>query len=70
MESGWNKIFSTGKPYLGEIIKGVLAEHDIEAILINKQDSSYGFGEIEVYTRKENVLKAINIIKKNELENG
>jgi len=69
MENDWQKVFSTSKGYLAEIIKGVLIEHGIDSIVINKQDSSYLFGEVEVYTKKDNLLKAINIIKKNELDN-
>lgn len=69
MEDDWQKVFSTSKSYLAEIIKGVLKENDIDSIVINKQDSSYLFGEVEVYTKSSNLLKAINIIKKNELDN-
>lgn len=69
MEDDWQKVFSTSKSYLAEIIKGVLKENDIDSIVINKQDSSYLFGEVEVYTKQSNLLKAINIIKKNELDN-
>jgi len=69
MENDWQKVFSTPKGYLAEIIKGVLIENGIESIIINKQDSAYLLGEVEVYTRKDNLLKAINIIKNNELDN-
>lgn len=67
MEDSWTKIYSTTKPYMGEIVKDVLQEQGINAVVINKQDSSYLFGEIEVYVLKSDALRAVNLIKKNEL---
>ncbi len=52
---------------MGEIVKDVLQEQGINAVVINKQDSSYLFGEIEVYVLKSDALRAVNLIKKNEL---
>jgi len=41
-----------------------LEEIGIEAVIINKKDSSYGtFGELELYTQRDNILRAINILK-------
>lgn len=65
MEKGWIKIYSTGELYKAELIKNLLMQHDIEAILINKKDSSYVMiGEVEVYVKQEVSMKAINIIEK------
>ena len=66
-QHNWQKVYSTEQRYLAEIVKGVLAEHHIEGLLLDKKDSTYGFGEIEVYTIKDNVLKALHIIEKYEL---
>jgi hypothetical protein len=46
---GWYKIYSTGNYAEASIIKGMLEENSIKAIMLNKQDSSYLFGEIELY---------------------
>jgi len=46
----WYKIYSTGNYAEANIIKGMLEENSIKAILLNKQDSSYlCLGEIELY---------------------
>ncbi len=63
----WQKVYSVNQRYLAEIIKGVLAEHHIECLILDKKDSAYGFGEVEVYTIKDNVVKALHIIQKYDL---
>jgi len=46
----WYKIYSTGNYAEANIIKGMLEENSIKAILLNKQDSNYlCLGEIELY---------------------
>jgi len=59
----WNKVFDSRKMHEAEIVKGVLMENDIPAIVINKQDSSYHFGFYEVLVEKENIIRAIKIIQ-------
>ncbi len=62
MDGNWTHIHSTGVPYKAEILKSILEENDIEAIVINKQDSSYHFGELEIYVKAEDVIKAKHLI--------
>lgn len=62
MNKDWIKIYSTGIDYKAEILKGLLLEHDIEAVILNKKDSSYGFGELELYVSSDDVIKANHII--------
>ncbi|MCK4854138.1 MAG: DUF2007 domain-containing protein, partial [Bacteroidales bacterium] len=40
MEKDWVQIYSTDKMFQAEILKQVLADHEIEAVIINKMDSS------------------------------
>jgi len=64
MEKGWVNIRNFGKIYLAEIAKEVLEDNNIEAVIINKKDSSYtSFGDIELYVKEENKDKAIELIK-------
>jgi hypothetical protein len=64
MEKGWEKIFSTAQPYQAEVAKQILEENDIQAVVINKKDSSYlVFGEAEVYVKQEDVIRAKQLIK-------
>lgn len=67
MEKNWTKIYSTNKLHLAEITKAVLEDHELVIFMLNKRDSMYLFGDIELYTLQEDVLRAINIIKKNDL---
>jgi hypothetical protein len=50
MTQNWHLIYSTGNSALANILKGMLEENHIPAIIMNKQDSSYlSFGDIEIY---------------------
>ena len=53
MEKGWERIYSTDKPHMVSIVRSMLKENDIDSIEINKKDSSYAFGEIEVFVKEE-----------------
>ena len=68
MEKDWIKIYSSPQVHQIEIVKGVLEDNNIKSVDINKHDSSYRtFGEIELYVNRQDALKALQIINKNEL---
>ena len=52
MEKGWIKVRTYTQALEAEIVKQMLEEHEIAAVLINKQDSSYLFGKIELYVNE------------------
>jgi hypothetical protein len=59
MEKDWVLAYSTGEMFNAELFKQVLADNDIEAVIINKMDSAYrSFGDIELYVRQDKILKA------------
>ena len=65
MEKDWINIFTTNQAYLAEMIKDVLADNDIQAVVMNKQDSAYiTIGDIEIYVKAENVIRAKFLINK------
>jgi hypothetical protein len=64
MSKNWTKIFTTGKPYQAELLKGLLEENNIDCIIINKQDSAYLFGDLELYVDAEDIIVAKRIIEK------
>lgn len=66
MDANWALIYTTGKAYASELIKGLLEENQIDCIIINKQDSSYHFGELELYVKAEDVVKAKRLISEHE----
>ncbi len=58
------KIYSSDKPYQAELARQVLEENGIQAVVINKKDSSYlMFGETELYVSQDDVIKAKQLIK-------
>ncbi len=67
MEKGWMMVWTVQKEYFAELIKKMLADNDIQAVSINKKDSSYtSFGDIEIYVKEEHHLKARTLIKEFE----
>lgn len=66
LEKNWIKIYSTSANYKAELIKGLLFENGIQAVVINKKDSSYLFGELEIYVMPDDVLQAKHIISTQE----
>jgi len=68
MEKNWVKIFTSANFYQAEIVKQVLTEHDIDTVMLNKQDSSHRtFGNIEIYIHKDNFSQAIEIMILNQI---
>jgi hypothetical protein len=66
--SNWQSVFKTNLAHQAEIVKSILNEDDIEAIIFNKKDSSYQlFGLIEVKVENENAMKDLKIIEELEL---
>jgi len=62
MFDNWALVYSTPHFYETEIIKSIMAENDIECISMNKKDSAYLFGDIEVYVPKGEALRAKQLI--------
>ena len=56
---GWEVIYSSTLLYKAEMLKDLLENEDIPAVIVNKKDSSYlAFGELEVNVRRDDLLKA------------
>ena len=67
MEQGWIKIYTSNDFFKSELVRQVLMDYELSAILINKQGFPYRIGEVEVYIHPDNFNQAIEIIVKNEL---
>lgn len=62
--AAWQKVYSAEHSYRAEIVKDVLEDAAINAVIINKKDSSYNnFGAHEVHVSADDVMKALQIIK-------
>ncbi len=65
MDEEWVSIYTSAQLYEIEIIRGLLLENDIETYVMNRQDSSYLFGEIDLLVNRDDYMKAKQIIQKN-----
>lgn len=70
MEKHWVKLFITGNPVQAEITKQMLEEHGVAAVVLNKQDSSYRFGQIELYVHESEEAFAKGLIAEMEDDNS
>lgn len=67
MEESWQVIYAAKFEHNAEIVRAVLEDNGISAIILNKKDSAYLFGEVEVYVKPDDVMKAKMIINTNNL---
>lgn len=66
MASDLVKIYSAGKLYVAELLKQMLSDHNIQSFIVNKQDSAYKFGDIELFVHRDDVMKAKMLIREFE----
>jgi hypothetical protein len=65
----WKCVYTTTQRYKAEIVKGMLANENIEAVIMDRKDSSYTvFGDIQVYVQPEDENLAVELIKSNHIE--
>jgi len=68
MEKNWVRVYKSTNYYQSEIVKQMLIQHAVEAVLLNRQDSSYlNFGNVEVYVHQQNFDNAIELLILNQL---
>jgi hypothetical protein len=66
MLENWDKVFETNQVIRAEQIKDLLEINDIQAVILNKQTSSFVLGYCEVYVPNEVSEAAKNILKNEE----
>lgn len=66
MEKHWIKLFATPNAVQAEIIKQMLEAHDVPAVVINKQDSSYRFGQVELYIHESQEAYARSLMAESQ----
>lgn len=60
----WIKVFESKMQVRAEIVKGVLEEHGVQSVVLNKKETIYQiFGNYEVHVLRENLILANNLIK-------
>lgn len=60
----WVKIYATSQAWQAKLIEGRLNEDGISCVAMNKQDSAYLFGSIELYVPASDVVRAKSILEK------
>ena len=66
MDDNLVMVYTTNQLYHAELLKQFLFDSGIAAFSIDKRDSNYHFGNIEVYVNRDDVIKAKILIKKFE----
>lgn len=56
--NGWSVVYSDGFPPAVELRRAVLEQHEIPAVVLNKRDSSYLFGFVELLVQNEDLDRA------------
>lgn len=64
---GWKNVYTSNYEHKIGIVKALLKEYGIDSVIVNKKDSFYLVGDLELYVNQDDVLKAKNIIIKEEL---
>lgn len=64
MEKDWVKVFTTSDVFKANLVKDLLDNNDIPAVVLNKKETlTVIIGEAEVYVKREDTVKAVNLIK-------
>ncbi len=61
--NNWRSVYKDNREHRATIVRDVLMDRDIDAVLVNKKDSPYGFGYLEVQVPADQVILAIKIIE-------
>lgn len=67
MENGWVNVYASDQPHLVNMAKDILRENQIEGVIVDRRDSLFTMGEVELYVRDHDVMKAKFILEKNNL---
>jgi hypothetical protein len=60
----WVKVYTASNPLDAHIIKAMLDEEGFAVMLLDKQDSSYGIGSVDIYVIEEDAPQTLTVIQK------
>lgn len=60
--SNWQTVYRTSIPHQAEIVKDLLINEGLIAIVLNLQDHSYKIGQLEVKVNPDSVIRALKVI--------
>lgn len=61
--SSWQTVYESANPHQAEIVKDVLINAGLQAVVFNKQDYAYKFGSLTVMVNPDSVMPALKIIE-------
>ena len=64
----WICIYTADQMFKAEAVKFLLTEENIEVVVMDKKDSSYLWGEVELYVQPEDENLAVELIKGFKIE--
>jgi len=64
----WICVYTTDQIYKAEAVKALLSLENIEAMVMDKKDSSYLWGDVELSVKPEDENLAIELIKGFKIE--
>lgn len=64
MDNKWKKVFSSDHEHKVIIVREVLFDNGIPSVILDKKDSSYKIGKIELLVNQKDVLSSLQLIKK------
>jgi hypothetical protein len=62
MTSNRVQAYTTNKLFEAEMIKQYLFDNEIQSFILNKMDSSYLFGEIEILVARDDLIRSKKLI--------
>ncbi len=63
MEKDWKIVYENPNEVRVEIVKAVLEESEIPAVIVNQKDTMYQFGNYKVYVNQAHINEATKIIR-------
>jgi hypothetical protein len=62
--SSWSVVYEGSSEWQAELVKAVLEEHDIKAVVLNLRDRSYGnFGRVRVMVEEGDCEQAMMYLR-------
>ena len=62
MDENWVLLKTTTDDFTAEVIKGMLEENQIETVVMNKRDSEFLMGDVELYVQNTDFEKANQLL--------
>jgi len=62
MEDNWKVVYTADRLYKVELVKGLLDQAKIESVIMNKKDSEFPVGDVELFVDDKDYDKAREIV--------